>query len=610
MTETMSPQALGTENIRWDLTQLYSGVEDVAIEADLQAQIKQMEAFDAAYKGKLSTQLGEAFAALEPIERLGSKLGIFFFLWLARDSADREADRVSSRVQEALAQASARHLTFFDLELGAMGWDAVEPQMAHPQVAKHAAYIKRVQDLHKYALSEQAEAVMTMQSPFGAGAWADMMDELEGQLRFHLEGKDYNLPEILHIMSEDRDRERRAAAMKVTNATLKDAKHAYHTARTLNVAAGSYLANDKARGYEHPMQKINQYNHVDDATVETLHEVVEAQGAALAQRFYRLKARLLGLETLRWSDRNAPMPFSANKVFDWPTSCTLVQRAYGEFSPRLGEIVDDVLDPAHGWVDAPPVPNKTGGAFDYTVTLPGGNRSYMMLNHLGSAGDVMTLAHELGHAVHGMLALEAQSTLTWHAPMPYAETASVFGEMLTFESLMRQLDDPAEKLALYMDKLNDFMNTVVRQICFSTFEQAIYAERANGKLTEEDFTRLWMDMTRRFYGPEGEVFTYADMENMWSYVSHFYNYSAFYVYAYAFGELFTQSLMAQRERLGAQFEPLYLDLLRAGGTKSAVELMAPFGLNPNSREFWEAGIASSAAVWLAEAERLAAELGL
>ncbi len=605
-----SPQALGTETIRWDLTQLYTGLDDAAIEADLRAHLAGMAAFEAAYKGKLDTHLGDAFAALEPLERLGSKLGIYFFLGLARNASDREADKVASRVRERQTEMSAQHMTFFDLELGTLGWDAVEKQSDHPLVAKHVPYIRRVQELHKYRLGEEAEAVLTMHSPFGVAAWADMMDELEGKLRFDLDGKELNLPEILHVMSEDRDRERRYSALQMANRVLKDSQHTYHSARTLNVVAGVRKANDAARGLTHPMQNTNMSNHVDDATVEMLHQVVEETGGALARRFYTLKARLMGLETLRWSDRNAPMPFAAETVYDWTRSCGIVSRAYHEFSPTLGGLVGEVLDPAKGWVDAPPVPHKSGGAFDYTVAVPGGNRSYMMLNHLGSAGDVMTLAHELGHAVHGLLALEAQGTVMWHAPMPYAETASVFGEMLTFESLMQQVDDPREKLALYMNKLNDFLNTVVRQICFSCFELEFHTQRANGKLTEDDFARLWMDMTKRFYGPEGEIFSYDHMENMWSYVAHFYNYSPFYVYAYAFGELFTQSMMAQRERLGTRFEPLYLDLLRAGGTKSAVELMEPFGLNPNTRDFWEAGIASSAAVWLAEAERLAEELGL
>lgn len=610
MAHDISPAALGTETIRWDLTQLYTSVDDPQIEADVAAQSADMAAFEAAFKGKLDQKLGEAFAALEPLNRRGTKLEIYFFLTLARNSADKAADKVASRVKETLAQATARHLTFFDLELGLLSDAAVAAQLEHPLVAKHEAYIRHSQQLQRYNLGEEAEAVLTMQGPFGSAAWSDLMDELEGELRFEFEGKTYNLPEILHVVAEDRDWERRAAAMKVANDQLKAAKHTFYAARTLNVHVGAHLANDKARGFTHPMQKKNLMNKVDDATVQVLHEAVEDKAGKLAQRFYRLKARLLGLETLAWSDRNASMPFAAETVYDWATSCRIVTQAYREFSPTLGTLVETVLEPKNGWVDAPPAANKSSGAFDYTVALPGEDRSYMMLNHLGSAGDVMTLAHELGHAVHGLLSLQAQSSLTWHAPMPYAETASVFGEMLTFESLRAQVSDPREKLALYMDKLNDFMNTVVRQICFSHFEQAFFAERANGKLMEEDYSRLWMEVTKRFYGPEGETFTYADMDHMWSYIGHFYSYDSFYVYAYAFGELFTQSMMAQRARLGERFEPLYLDLLRAGGTKSAVELMAPFGLNPTSRDFWEAGIASSAGVWLADAERLVEELGL
>jgi oligoendopeptidase F len=313
---------------------------------------------------------------------------------------------------------------------------------------------------------------------------------------------------------------------------------------------------------------------------------------------------------LRWSDRNAPMPFAPEATLDWDKACEMVVTAYAEFSPTLGKLVETVLDSKNGWVDAPPSPTKIAGAFDYTVPVPGDVRSYMLLNYLGNVGDVMTLAHELGHAVHGLLAAEAQGPLMWHAPMPYAETASIFGEMLTFESLLRTTPDKTERLALYMDKMTDFMNTVVRQISFSEFEQGIYRKRREGKLSVEDFNALWDELTVRFYGKEGEVFTYDDTAHLWSYVSHFYSYRPFYVYAYAFGELFTQSLMATREAVGERFEPLYLDLLRAGGTKDAVGLMAPFGLSPHGKEFWEKGLEASFGVWIEEAEKLVEELGL
>jgi oligoendopeptidase F len=257
-----------------------------------------------------------------------------------------------------------------------------------------------------------------------------------------------------------------------------------------------------------------------------------------------------------------------------------------------------------GWVDAPSYKGKQSGAFNYSVALPPpyGNRSYTLMNYLGTERDVMTLAHEFGHGVHGLLAAEAQGPLLFQAPLAYAETASIFGEMLVFEHLVKQARTPGAELALLMEKSSDFINSVVRQIGFSFFEQRAHAARKNGKLTTKDFCGLWIDGTAELYGPEGEIFTYSDIDYLWSYVSHFMN--PFYVYAYAFGELLTQSLFVMRSALGKSFEPKYLDLLRAGGSKDAGELLKPFDLDPNDPTFWARGIGLSLGKWLDRAEEL------
>ncbi len=598
----------GAEHVGWDLKALYSGAEDAAIAADITQTVDRMAAFERNYKGKLATKLGDALADYCAIVMLNAKPNVFFFLSLTRDTTDSVMRRESSKAQEALTVASAKHLTFFDLEVARLTDADVDAQMGDARVASHAPWIKQLRTNAKYFLDDAVEQALTLRQPYGPSEWSDMMEELDAALRFTFDGKEMNLSEALNVLVVDTDPDRRAAVLKLVNDGLESQKHTFFMARTLNVAIGSYLTDIDARGYTHVMQPVNLGNKVDDATVDALHDAVKGRGAEFARRFYTLKARLLKLEKLRWSDRNAPMPFVTKKVYSWSEACRIVQAAYGEFSPTLGGLVAEVLDPANGWVDAPPRKTKTSGAFDYTVVLPEATRSYMMLNYMGGSEDVMTLAHELGHAVHGMLAAEKQGPLMWHAPMPYAETASIFGEMLTFESLLAATDDQQEKLALYMGKINDFLNTVVRQINFSEIEKAMYAKRREGKLAAEDFAQIWMDTTKAFYGADGEVFAYHDMQNMWSYVGHFHNYN-FYVYAYAFGELFTQSMMAERGRLGGQFEPLYLELLRAGGTKGAVGLMQPFGLNPDDADFWVKGMAASVGVWLDEAEALADALG-
>ncbi|RYG59389.1 MAG: hypothetical protein EON60_10565 [Alphaproteobacteria bacterium] len=599
----------GAENVGWDLTRFYSGAEDKAIAADVAKAVEMMAVFEQTYKGKLATKLGDALDDYWALVKLNAKPNLFFFLSVTRDTTDSVMRRESSKAQEALTVANARHMTFFELEVARLSDAEVEAQMGDRRVAHHAPWIKHLRTNAKYFLDDAVEQALTLRQPYGPGEWSDMMEELDAALRFTLDGKEMNLSEALNILVVDTDPDRRATVLKLVNDGLNSQKHTFFMARTLNVAIGSYLTDIDARGYTHVMQPVNVRNMVDDATVDALHDAVKSRGAELGRRFYKLKARLLKLEKLRWSDRNAPMPFVTKKVYNWKEACAIAQAAYEDFSPTLGKLVAQVLDPANGWVDAPPRKTKTSGAFDYTVMLPEDTRSYMMLNYMGGSEDVMTLAHELGHAVHGMLAAEAQGPMMWHAPMPYAETASIFGEMLTFESLLGALDDRQEKLALYMGKINDFLNTVVRQINFSEVEKAMYAKRREGKLAAEDFSQIWMETTKAFYGADGEVFAYNDMENMWAYVGHFHNYN-FYVYAYAFGELFTQSMMAERARLGGQFEPLYLGLLRAGGTKGAVGLMEPFGLNPDDADFWAKGIDASLGVWLQEAEKLADELGL
>ena len=610
MAKILDSKALGTEKVVWDLAPFYAGPEDKAVAKDLAKLTAMLEGFERDFKGRLDSRLGEALEVYADVVKLMTKLQAYFDLMLARDTTDAAARKAASVVQEAMAKASGTHMTFFELEVAKMGREDLEAQMGHPLVAKHRPMLVHIRELGAHYLDEAVEQTLTLRAPFGPNEWADMMGEIESGLRFELDGKPLNLAELLHVVGEDRDSGKRARALKVLNDELGTQKHTYFAARTLNVTAGNHLANDDARGFKHAMASTNLNNMVDDATVDALHEVVSRKGAELARRYYKLKAKLLGMERLKWSDRNATMPFAPESMLDYAQGCAMVVKAYSEFSPTLGKLVEQVLDPKNGWVDAPPSPTKIAGAFDYTVMVPGDVRSYMLLNYLGNVGDVMTLAHELGHAVHGMLAAETQGPLMWHAPMPYAETASIFGEMLTFESLLRVTDDKQERLALYMDKMTDFLNTVVRQISFSEFEQGLYRKRREGKLSVEDFNALWRDVTVRFYGAEGEVFTYADTAHLWSYVSHFYAYRPFYVYAYAFGELFTQSLMATRETLGDRFEPLYLELLRAGGTKDAVGLMAPFGLSPHGKEFWEKGLEASFGLWIAEAEKLMGELGL
>ena len=604
-----------TMNItRWDLTPLYSDFKSAEIDQDLATIERLAKDFNAKFKGQLATKLPEAMPAMEGLDEYISKVLVYLFLCKATASTDQDIAKRNAQASERVSEISGQYLVFFDLEVAGLSDAQMAALYQNPVVSRFKPYLENIRKNKPYMLSEEVEQALAKRSPFGPAEWDEFIDECEAETTFTFEGKDMALEEIIKIISDAPEAKRRFEAMKVLNTTLKETRYTNFRARGLNAVVGAKLLEDKERGYKHPMQARHLDNKVDDATVDALHQACLVEGSKQAKRFYKLKAAWLkhkgaiATETLAWSDRNAKMPFEGNdKRTSWVECKEIVLAAYGSFSPTLQKLVQKIFN--EQWVDVEPYKGKVSGAFNYSFISPGKKiHSYNLLNYLGTRRDIATVAHEFGHSVHGQLAAEAQGALMWHAPMVYAETASIFGEMVTFNHLLEKAADPQEKLAMLMDKLNDFFNSAVRQISFSYFEQKVFAKRAEGRLTTDEFSTIWREVTEMFYGKEGEVFTYDEMDAMWSYVGHFMR--PFYVYAYAFGELFTQSLYAKKDEFGDRFEPLYLDLLRAGGTKNAVELMAPFGLDPREPDFWRNGIQVSAAKWLDEAERISAELGV
>lgn len=598
----------------WDLTPLYADFKSVEIDQDLVAIERLAKDFNTNFKGQLATKLPEAMPAMESLEEYINKVLVYLFLCKATASTDQEIAKRNAQASERVSEISGQYLVFFDLEVAGLSDAQMAALYQNPEVSRFKPYLNNIRKNKPYMLSEEVEQALAKRSPFGPAEWDEFIDECEAETAFTFEGKDMALEEIIKIISDAPEAKRRFEAMKVLNTTLKETRYTNFRARGLNAVVGAKLLEDKERGYQHPMQARNLSNMVDDATVDALHQACLVEGSKQAKRFYKLKAAWLkhkgaiATETLAWSDRNAKMPFEGNdKRTSWVECKEIVLAAYGSFSPTLQKLVQKIFD--EQWVDVEPYKGKVSGAFNCSFISPGKKiHSYNLLNYLGTRRDIATVAHEFGHSVHGQLAAEAQGALMWHAPMAYAETASIFGEMVTFNHLLEQAADPQEKLVMLMDKLNDFFNSAVRQISFSYFEQKVFAKRAQGRLTTDEFAAIWREVTEMFYGQAGEVFTYDEMDAMWSYVGHFMR--PFYVYAYAFGELFTQSLYAKKDEFGDRFEPLYLDLLRAGGTKNAVELMAPFGLDPRDPGFWKNGIAVSAAKWLDEAEKISATLGI
>ena len=617
----MTKQMTGAENIHWDLSEMYSGVDDPQIDADI-AELERLHAeFDSKHRGNLARTLGQSIRDLSELEDLSNKVGVYLFLRLSTDTGNNAAKAKMAEMDKRLSQASAEHMVFYDLELVALSDEDIERQAAEDEtVAKHLPWLRKVRLFKPHLLTEEVEGALAKRSPLGPGAWSEFFDEFESDLRFEWTDEDgetepKSLTEMLKIMSFAPDRDVRARAMKAVNDEF--GRHfAKYSAQTLYMVAGSKEVSERDRGYKHPMQQRNMGSQIPDEVVEALHQAVHEHGAPLSQRFYRLKAVHLGFETLRWSDRNAPMPFEDEAEVTWEQAVATVRKAYASFSPTLSALVDQSIDARR--IDAPCTKGRRGGAYNYSITLPGGEvRSFTFLNFTGTSRDVSTLAHELGHGVHGLLAGEAQGGLMMHAPMAYAETASVFGENVTFQFQLAdaQARGVESALALLMGKCDDIINTVVRQISFSDFERELHGHdgetltrKPTSKLSVPELDQLWAKVTEKYYGPSGDVFTYEGFEHLWCYISHFHR--PFYVYAYAFGELLTHSLYALKDELGDRFEPLYLDLLRSGSTKDVVELLAPFGIDPRDPEFWQRGIEVSLGKYLDEAEKLSAQLGV
>ncbi len=600
--------ATGADKVRWDLSFLYNGLNDPSLDRDLKDALKRASTFKRNFQGRLKMKLGAALRAYADLSARIDKIGVYLFLAHSTDVENQALNTKRADVSLVLSQASGEHLTFFEHELVALSAQEIARQAKKDAfLAKHLPWIEQIRRFKPHLLSEPVEGALAKRGPFGPGAWSDFYDEVEADLRFTLDGKALTLTEILHSMSDDADREKRARALKALNAGLGGG-FAKYSAQTLWQTAGSGALEDKERGYKHPMQSRNMSNRVPDKVVEALHEAVTSIGGPLARRWYKLKAKLLGLDKLRWSDRNAHLPFEDRGIVPFDVAQhEIVLPAYESFSPTLAKLIREELV-GKKRIDAPAGPNRESGAYCMSFVMPDGTPIALnFLNYLGSKRDVMTIAHEEGHAVHGLLAGKAQGTLQSHAPMAYAETASVFGEMTTFRFLQERLAKSGtteERLALVAGKIDDMLNTVVRQISFSNFERKLHG--AGKKLSPSDLDTLWMDVTRELYGKNGEVFEYADMEHLWAYIGHFHR--PFYVYSYAFGELLTQSLYARKDAYGKKFEPLYLDLLRAGSTKDAVGLMKPFGLDPRKPDFWSEGLKNSLGALVADAERLAKKL--
>ena len=572
----------------WDLSDLYPAPDSPAIAADLDQAERDARAFAAAHAGRLARTTGrELAAAIAEFERIEERLGrlaSYAQLLFASDSTDAVIAQFSQTVNERVTTISS-HLIFFTLELNRLDDAVLEAKLGpragpgDPGAARWRPWLRDLRVFRPHQLSDDLERLLHEKEVTGRAAWSRLFDETVAGMRVPLRGEELTVNAALNKLS-DKDR-----------ATREAAGHAIATAFGANVKLFALLTNtlakdkqiiDTWRHYPRPGSSRNRANMVEDEVVDALVSAVTADFPRLSHRYYTLKAKWLGLDRLQYWDRNAPLPDDDDAKIEWNAARDRVLGAYGAFSGELAEVGGRFFN--RPWIDATLREGKAGGAFAHP-TVPSAH-PYLLLNYHGRTRDVMTLAHELGHGVHQILAAE-QGYLMADTPLTLAETASVFGEMLTFRAILDAEHDKRRRRVMLAAKVEDMLNTVVRQTAFYRFETLLHDERRHGELLPERIGALWRQVQTESLGP---VFEFApEYDVFWAYIPHFIH-SPFYVYAYAFGDCLVNALYAVFQSGHSGFQAKYLAMLRAGGTKRHQELLAPFGLDASDPAFWKRGL--------------------
>jgi oligoendopeptidase F len=574
----------GAELPAWDLSDLYSGEADPKLAGDLASAERDAIAFAAAYQGKIDALPGAVLAqAMHEYERIEEMLGrvmSYAQLRFSADSTDTQAGKFYQTMSERVTSIGT-HLLFFTLELNRVDEAALEEKLRDPALARYRPWLRDLRVFRPHQLSDELEKFIHEKDVTGHSAWSRLFDETTAGMKITLSGEELTLSAALNKLS-DPDRAVRAAAGKAIGAAI-GAQEKLFSLITNTLAKDKEII-DQWRQYPTPSSYRNRSNMVEDEVVAALVTAVVASYPKLAHRYYAMKAKWLGLEKLEYWDRNAPLPDDDDKEIPWDEAKSRVLGAYGGFAPKLAETVRPFFE--RSWIDAALRPGKSGGAFAHP-TVPSAH-PYVLMNYHGRSRDVMTLAHELGHGAHQVLAAD-QGYLMSGTPLTLAETASVFGEMLTFRSMLDQETDPKRRRIMLAQKVEDMLNTVVRQIAFYQFETRVHAERRAGELLPERIGEIWLDVQTTSLGP---AFHFTEEYRLfWAYVPHFIH-SPFYVYAYAFGDCLVNALYAvfQEAPDKAAFAEKYLAMLKAGGTLRHQELLAPFGLNAGVPEFWQKGL--------------------
>jgi oligoendopeptidase F len=571
----------------WDLSHLYPGMESEVFAQDVKRALADSKAFAARYKGKLadlagsegaSTALHDAIVAYEVLDDLMGRVMSYAGLVYSGDTTDPLRGKFYGDAQEKITEASTE-LIFFALELNRIEDAVLENAMSTAPLARYKPWLTDIRLEKPYQLDDRLEQLFHEKSVTGASAWNRLFDETMASLRFKVDGQEMQLEPTLNLLQEPKEATRKAATEALA-ATFKENIRTFTL--ITNTLAKDKEISDRWRSFKDIADSRHLANRVEPEVVRALVDAVRAAYPRLSHRYYALKAKWFGKEKLENWDRNAPLPKVEQRTMPWPEARETVLSAFNGFSPVVANIAKRFFD--ENWIDAPVRPGKSPGAFAHP-TVPSAH-PYVLLNYQGKPRDVMTLAHELGHGVHQVLAAK-QGALMANTPLTLAETASVFGEMLTFRKVLAETTDSKAKKALLAGKVEDMINTVVRQIAFYSFERKIHTARREGELTSDQINEIWMSVQGESLGPA--IRLNPGYEVFWSYIPHFIH-SPFYVYAYAFGDCLVNSLYGVYLKAEAGFAERYLALLEAGGSKHHSELLAPFGLDARDPAFWQIGL--------------------
>ncbi len=567
----------------WNLKDLYESPKAKNLNNDLHQLRIITKKFEKKYSSKISklspNQLLKAIIELENIDIKIDKIMSYAHLLVAEDGNNEKNKIFYQQMQEQITNI-ASSIVFFSLELNEVSESKLNNIYADKKLEPYKNWIKNIRKFKPYQLDVKTEKLLQEKSITSRSAWVRLFDDTIASLKFPFKGKNLSSAEIFNFLSDKKESNRKKSA-EVVSAVLKD-NISLFTSITNNLAKDKSI-NDKWRGLPNPVSSRNLSNVVEDEVVEALTETIKENYPKIAHRYYKIKAKWFKRKSLMYWDRNAPLPFQSQSVYSWRDAKKIVSDAYFNFDKRAGDIVNKFFD--NSWIHAPVIAGKSPGAFAAS-TVPSAH-PFILVNYQGKARDIATLAHELGHGIHQYLAGRKQTYFNSSTPLTLAETASVFGEMLTFKSLLSITTKENERKGLLANKVEDMLNTVVRQIAFFEFEKRIHDQRKIKELSVNEICKIWIDVQKQSLGPS--IKFNDDYKYFWSYIPHFIH-SPFYVYAYAFGDCLVNSLFNVYESKLPKFEDKYITLLESGGSNTYDKLLKPFGLNPKKKDFWQKGV--------------------